>query len=71
MPCLPKSPKPPARYLDMYYMISIYKGGWLYVMYVGVLYYVPKLGCSLVSAIKIFFLFLCWVGEYWVIGGLV
>ena len=39
----------------MYYMISIYKGGWLYVMYVGVLYYVPKLGCSLVSAIKIFF----------------
>ena len=56
----------------MYYMISIYKGGgWLYVMYVGVLYYVPKLGCSLVSAIKIFFLFLCWVGEYWVIGGLV
>ena len=46
----------------MYYMISIYKGGWLYVMYVGVLYYVPKLGCSLVSAIKIFFLFLCWVG---------
>ena len=63
-------PVPPARYLDMYYMISIWY--WLYRRQVICRYYiiyVPKLGCSLVSAIKIFFLFLCWgwvVGYRWV-----
>ena len=52
-------PAPPARYLDMYYMISIYRIE-VICYYVYKIYYVPKLGGSLVSVIKIFFLFLCW-----------
>ena len=53
----------------MYYMISIYKGGWLYVMYVGVLYYVPVV--AQLALLRFSFYFCVGVGEYWVIGGLV
>lgn len=56
LPCLPKSPKPPVRYLDMYYGILI--------MYYGIIRGICVLGILLyVPLYDFLFNFLCWVGE--------